>query len=718
MDRDCIFKQSCNPSRDEHFKRSPECAFFTLINDHKQSPAAKRTKAKRTSKASRLSTQSTFTVASDAPSLGDLPAEEEDSVLTTATNATITKGGKKMGKTKKGAAKGKKMRVKKDEAVEVEQPAPEPEDDDFEVKVDVAPKANRGRKRKSEHVNDTTSSAIEVEEAPPTKRRATRTRESVTVDDTVIGPTEGNDNSEPAPKPAGKRGRQSTKSTRKASAASAAPSRADLPNDDEIDQALQADLDRQLSDEENVPAATALPKKATQTSKITKADHAMFDTESMDVDEVAIEAELEAMEQNSKPLSKAKATKGKQPRKVSAKQQSAARKAAEAEAEAERLAEEEASQQIAAELERSIATHYSSPILQPKRQRASSRQPSQQIAGRGTRASVMSTGDNDVTLRDDHQVAADDKDDCGNESDDSMASQSTVVRGGSTRRGSTLKNGKTGKKTTSRNIEEIVYTAQQPKQDVTVPSAETQESIPAEGTSMAEDIFYTPALEAPQPVAEEPVPKFIKAKAVKSKGRPLKEAAAAPAREPLTRKNAIQATTARLKAKAKTASQPPRSPTPAPKETTPSQSPQSSDAENHPPSSKPSATTKKAPHTSPERVPLAATPVMSPSKRNIIAGLQTVHPWTAVDLDAIFLKSPSGENAISNGNGLLGDVLDKVKNGYLTSPEKKMSVEEWIHYNAEVAEEKLRGECERMVGTFEREGTRAMRALEGVDCAE
>jgi hypothetical protein len=39
-------------------------------------------------------------------------------------------------------------------------------------------------------------------------------------------------------------------------------------------------------------------------------------------------------------------------------------------------------------------------------------------------------------------------------------------------------------------------------------------------------------------------------------------------------------------------------------------------------------------------------------------------------------------------------------------------------YNASLAEEKLRGECERMVGVFEREGGRAMRVLEGVVCTE
>ena len=68
--------------------------------------------------------------------------------------------------------------------------------------------------------------------------------------------------------------------------------------------------------------------------------------------------------------------------------------------------------------------------------------------------------------------------------------------------------------------------------------------------------------------------------------------------------------------------------------------------------------------------------------------------------------------------GLIDDAMAKLKNSELTSPEKKMSVEEWILYNAEIADQNLRNECERMVGIFEREGTRAMAALEGVECTE
>lgn len=107
---------------------------------------------------------------------------------------------------------------------------------------------------------------------------------------------------------------------------------------------------------------------------------------------------------------------------------------------------------------------------------------------------------------------------------------------------------------------------------------------------------------------------------------------------------------------------------PAPQEfSTPTQSPQSSNAENKPPNN----------------------------------GLQTTNPWSAVDIDAVF--ATAGNNK-------------PVKGGELSNVEKGMTVEQWIRYNAEQAEERLKAECERMVSTFENQGTRAMKALEGIEC--
>ncbi|KAK0129182.1 hypothetical protein ONS95_001117 [Cadophora gregata] len=704
-----------NFGRDEHFKRSPECPFFALINEHLKSPAPKKAKAKRdrTSKASRFSTQSAFTVASEVPE--DLPAEEEDSILTTATTATT----KKMGRAKKApAAKGKKTRAKKGEPVEVVE-APEPEDDDFEVKVDVdsAPKPSRARKRKSE---DEVEVAPTVDIAPPpAKRRATRTRGSTAIDDSILN---YDDQPQEKPKPAVRKGRPS----RKVSTASVAPTKAPFLDDDEIDKALEADLNRPLTEDEGEPVAI-LPPKRGRASKIIKTDHHMFDASPIDIDEAAIDAELEAMEVETKPLPKAKGAKAKQPRKVSAKQRSAGQKAADAAAEAERQAEDEATQQITDELEHSISVQHSSPVIQQKKQRAPVRQPSKKAPGRATRGSVMSVSEHSTSMVDDipnEQIA-----ESGNDTDDSIASQSTVVRGGSKRRGSTMKKGKGGKKGPGRNIEEIVHKVQEQdlevEEEAPVPSEKGKRTLHIEEITMTEETYYSTAPEMsvaePEIEKEEPAPQPAKPKTTKARGRPRKVSTPAPApAETVPEEEEIigQEVSVPPEPTPVKAHSPLRSSTPPPRELTPSQSPQSSDAENHPPSSKPSALAQRlaTPTSSRPRVPLSeSTPIMSPSKRNIIAGLQSNQPWTSVDLETIFPKSP---RATGSAGDVFGNAVDKVKNGELTSPEKRMTVEEWIKHNAAMAEEKLKSECERMVSVFESEGSRAMQALEGVECLE
>ncbi|KAK2675660.1 hypothetical protein RAB80_007845 [Fusarium oxysporum f. sp. vasinfectum] len=138
----------------------------------------------------------------------------------------------------------------------------------------------------------------------------------------------------------------------------------------------------------------------------------------------------------------------------------------------------------------------------------------------------------------------------------------------------------------------------------------------------------------------------------------------------------------------------------------PSQSPQSSDAENQPPSSR--LTTSS----NPKRVALApvnSTPTRSsPSRRNVIAGLRSTAPWTELDLEAVF-GTPRVNTDKENG------VERYLKQGQtLTSPEKQMTVQEWIYYNASEAEKKLKYECESIVNRFESEGSKAMCVLEGL----
>lgn len=47
-----------------------------------------------------------------------------------------------------------------------------------------------------------------------------------------------------------------------------------------------------------------------------------------------------------------------------------------------------------------------------------------------------------------------------------------------------------------------------------------------------------------------------------------------------------------------------------------------------------------------------------------------------------------------------------------------MTVEEWIHHNARAMEAMLLKECERKVGIFEREGQRAIRAIEALQTVD
>jgi len=137
---------------------------------------------------------------------------------------------------------------------------------------------------------------------------------------------------------------------------------------------------------------------------------------------------------------------------------------------------------------------------------------------------------------------------------------------------------------------------------------------------------------------------------------------------------------------------------------------QSSDTENKPPTTRRS---RPITNLSPLKMPLGSiTPMVSPSKRNIISGgLTTSYPWKEVDLHSILLASPTKNSPVKTGLR----VEDVLRN--LTSPEKEMSVEEWIMSNAQKAEEKLRQECERMIGLFESEGVRALRSLEGLQSA-
>ncbi|KAJ4289472.1 hypothetical protein N0V88_006953 [Collariella sp. IMI 366227] len=295
---------------DEHSRREPSCQFFALINQY-PAPKKGRAKAARASKASRLSVQSVATVttaASDVASVADLTADHDDSVMTTA--STMTQGGKKTTRAKKTTtAKGRKTKAKKDEPVEIL--ADEPQTEEAPAKP-----APRGRKRASDAMDDSAVDAI----APVPKKRATKAKKASTAADADTTMVDAAPAKTLASK---KRGRSSTAKTtataRKASCTSVRSQASNvsfqdaLPDEEELERQLEADLERYDSNAENNTleqpvekppvAVKGRPKKAAtsrkasaQRQKTQSASFAAFDPTPAVPSESEIDAEFDTLQ--------------------------------------------------------------------------------------------------------------------------------------------------------------------------------------------------------------------------------------------------------------------------------------------------------------------------------------------------------------------------------------------------------------------------------------
>jgi len=679
------WEENTDRTSNEHYNRSPDCPFFALTEEY-QGPTKRGRKGARASKISRLSGQSVATVSEAA---SDLAADHEDSVMTTTSVATTAS---KRGRTKKAtAAKGRRTRAKKDEVVEsIEQ--------DEEVTMPPPPpqKNGRGRKRGSDAIED---SVLGSREAPAPKKRATRkaaNEDASMMDastDTVLA-------EEPPKKTKGRKGRGSQAKTRKVSTASIAstastaslrPGADQIPDDNEIDRQLAADLERPLTDDEDITADSRSERQTSKTKKAAQGsaqgDWAMFDPVPPVVDDADVEAELKALEaeqaqsQTQEDLNVPKKGRKAGTRKAS-KQKKAERKPVEVEAQ-----------------------------LEPKRAPAA---PGLEQLEPKTMSAVMDSLDEDELLK------------------ASVTSTATVVKANS-----------------PVQVEDVAEPAFEPSIEPTLPLPSKSEPQPepepnetkanpvkrgrgrpkrtsstsARGSTANAGAAQTNKVRDVEVEAVSGGKSFVPESAAWPRREAAKSAAVAIPAEPSAGASVETISKPRCPAPALTVASPgSRSlvrPLPHPPSTpgrhvspaasarqaalSPSQTPQSSDAENQPPSSKPPSSTAK-------RVALApveATPrTQSPSKRNRIAGLQTIMPWTAVDLDLIFESANSDKE-----NGMRRQLS---RGGDLTSPEKRMTVEEWIYYNAGRAEQRLKHECETVVNKFENEGSRAMRVLEGL----
>ncbi|OTB06474.1 hypothetical protein M426DRAFT_20924 [Hypoxylon sp. CI-4A] len=624
---------------EEHHRRSPNCLFFGLLEQYKNAPKKKgKGKGARASQSSRLSAQSiATTAASDMTSMLDHTIDHEDSVMTTT--SVMTQGGTKRSRAKKGtAAKGKKTRAKKEEPIEVLEDAPEEHEE--EMPPPPPPKSTRGRKRTSDTIED---SVLTAAEAPAPKKRATRTRKANIADVSVVEqePSQEIPDTIPAPKSRAKtkKGRTTnTRNTRKNSAASNISiishqeEDTHMMDDEELNRQLEADLDRPLSDDEDIAAgsdadrkkAPAKPKgKKTAAKKRVSADqddapndHAMFDPEPPQIDEDAVDAELKALE-------------------------------TEAEVEQEHTLE-----------------------VPKKGRKVSTKKASKQTTKKAKEPEHVDEPEPELP----QQIEAATDDELAEGHDMSMASNTTIVRTSLASNAAPKKRGRPSKKAAAANVD-------------------TNPDELADSEARAESL----------PPANRPTSSSSVEQLPTTKSKAVHVAIASP---PSTDKPLPAPPSESEELEVPSTPKPTISPAPAARQAavSPSQSPQSSDAENEPPSSKPSNTANS------NRIalaPVAVTPVRgSPSKRNVLAGLKSNVPWTAVDVEMIFEE-------LDKENTLTSAKLLKNEAG-ITSPEKRMTVEEWVYHNAEEAQKKLKQECEAMVTSFEREGTKAMQALEGL----
>jgi len=699
---------------DEHHRRSPHCAFFVFAGN--TAPKAGRGKKARVSKASRLSTQSNVTNASQAQSIPDLNDSIDVSNISQDTLlSTVSMASKKAGK-----GKGRSTRAKNAEPIEV---ADSNKYAAEEVVVEIPGTMRRGTKRNSEDISGDHRNRREstVKPEPPPKRRATRSRnsESQQVDYPVL------DVFEDAEHKSGRGGRKRASSrSRKVSTASAATTaslRAAVPDDAEIEAALEADLDKAMPD---------LPPVAS-----------------------------EATDEAPKPKTRGRAKKTN----ASTAPVRNTRQA---------TAESESSQKPVYELEESVPVSEveteskAASKGKGRKQRVTKKTVSKKTtqSDRGSDASTVTLAPNaESPLNSSLLTAQTMMDDSGHETDASLASQKSVTRKGSKRKGNSKAK---GKKTAamSKNIEDIVQT-RPASQSVaeSAPAAEADQSLIITGENPIRDQVIDEAVgaEKPKRITRTTRGKMAQANTTtKAKTKfpqlsmpgmfsPLTGeveasfnsvlATSSPPVAPITKSglgadNRIPVTLTRTSSSRVlepvtgtestptiTRSSPAAKPTPAPQrnkntnEATPSPSPQSSDAENQPPSSRPPSVRPPLASLSPTKAPLQRIPLapgtprqvpLSPSK---IGGLRSEMPWTAVDVEMIFAPSPDKENR---------NIFAGMQDVKLTSPERVMSVEEWVRAQAVAAEETLKAEAERVVSIFEREGGRALGVLEGIDAAE
>ena len=699
----------------EHQRRSPDCAFFAPIIP---SEKPQKGRNKRQSKASsRLSIQSNNTRLSSASS-ANWEVFGEDSAMTTENSAMLPSQPAAIGSQASKPTRGSSMSKSRSNIKSKEDTTPnsfiEPEDDDFEVKVAEPPgKRSRGRKRKSDEIDQScldhqagfpASGAPE----PVAKRRTTRSRTSNidTLGSTAVSAVykdrdiQMTDDDTMPPPPAAKSGKgakggkkRASSRTRHASAASTASMaslRAAIPDDDALDAALEADLNRVLTDEEMGSPVMDPPinkRRLTRTRPGTKAE--LASTASV---RNAAEASLVEDKSAAEPVdsdTKLNSMIAKPKKRVASRQ-------------------------------KVPAPTPSAPTENTKVETSESRDEAARKK-RGTKGKKVTRIEPEEKQEAERTMLADVKEDQQHSAENPPVRQKEETEPDPTVDISScpMEDKSTGAKRSRTTKKPKLNTKEQQLPDdypaaersSTAAAIEEEDSVHEINVKVSDDESTLQRKKGMKKPVEK-VKKGAKGKAKAAKASTPPPVLPSPSPEQPNKEVEDEAVEDQ-----KSLPTPGVAVTPVKQASTQPFTSPPSDVENHPPSSRPASARPPLQTLSPSkfqpiRVPLAlSTPVASPSKN--ISRLHTTQPWTAVDLDTFLLRSPEKGSATGAVGGLF--TLPKAR-GDLSSPEKKMTVEQWIKANAENLEGKLRDDCERLVGRFEAEGMKALRTLEGVIC--
>ncbi|TQS38284.1 hypothetical protein Golomagni_01213 [Golovinomyces magnicellulatus] len=672
---------------DKHCERSPDCPFFAMPNSTNQNTRIKNTNLKRARapRISRLSAQSNLTVTTNASREASLPVEEEDSILT----RTSVTSQKTLQERKLAPIKVRRTRSKKNETAEVI---------GREGTTQRVPRSNTCRKTNIEEVQP--AEEDDIDSSP--KRRITRNRGSIAVDKNR--PSSAAVFSQQTAKTRSKIiSNQKKLSTSNKSSAKPAP----LIDDSAIERALEADLVRPLVDDDK-------GQEMIRTRVTMNPIHTISNLEPIDKHEV-IEAKIITKNKEVELLPNPSNTKGP----LYTKQNINPRKFAEIEF-------QQPGNQDSVIQRAMVPDHNpsSNDLLQQNepvdRGRASNRQATRILPNRKTRGSTLSTKNNDSI----NSTTTD----LENYSENRTLNQSNCNLNDSTEQHNEKDYCCESIKKTNEDSEKpdssiVAHESnrpnkrKKPSQNIETDAVRSESSGPSEETSG-------------EKLVENEAAKSALSKKKICNGLSKDNLSPASSSHQTIRANSKKSFS---KSQDSTSQSPDYSTTPpvdltSPKEAT-SHSTLYSDAENQPPSPKvlvSNSTLTTPPKTRRVVIVNSATPLSSLHRPAIsVGGLISDQPWTAVDADMICVKSPSTfsvigltRNVTSVENDPLEHAFEKARQGELSSLEEKMTVAEWIKYNAQLAEEKLRHECECMVNNFEREGTRAIRALEGVECLE